>query len=359
MKTKRLLAFIPVFLILIAALTACNLPAGDVTPTAGNNATQAHETAVARVTEISLLTSSPAAGEPSATPTEAGTPTATPAAGTPSATPAPATARPTASPIPCDIAEAGNPIDVTIPDDTKIVAGAVFTKTWRLVNAGTCTWNSSYAVVYDSGAKLGIKDSVNLPGSVPPGGTVDISVPMIAPTTPGFYQSNWKLRNTSGVLFGIGGNAAFWVRIEVVSPTATPTATATATVIPPTFTPTPVVYTNGSVNLVIGNVVNLDNLFVVGGSGNDISYVTDVNDNHVLTPQGIAVFGVYGASQPTLNACKTASLGGAVMTVEANPVGTYICYRTDENRYGWMQIAAFNAGDGALTLNVLTWAGGQ
>ncbi len=37
----------------------------------------------------------------------------------------------------CDRVLPGNPIDVTIPDDSVIPAGAVFTKTWRLENGGT------------------------------------------------------------------------------------------------------------------------------------------------------------------------------------------------------------------------------
>jgi hypothetical protein len=360
MRKKPLLTLSP--LLLLALLAACNLPAGDATATPGLNATQSYQTAVARVTELFLQTASPAGSASPTTPAGTATPTDTPAAGTPSATPAPPTALPTSTPIPCDFATAGNPIDVTIPDDTQIVAGTTFTKTWRLVNSGTCTWNSNYAVVYSSGDKLGAPDSKNLPGTVPPNGTLDISVVMVAPAAPGTYQGNWKLRNASGLLFGLNGNDEFWVRIKVISPTpsATPTPTASPTATSaPTATPTPGIAAQGSVNLTVGAILNLDNLFLGGAAGNDLSYITDVSDNHILNPLNGAQFGVFGASQPSLNQCKNASLGGAGITVENNPVGTYICYRTDENRYGWMQIAAFNSGDGALTLSALTWAGGQ
>ncbi len=39
--------------------------------------------------------------------------------------------------------------DVTVPDGTRYDPGATFTKTWRLRNAGTCTWTTSYTMVFD------------------------------------------------------------------------------------------------------------------------------------------------------------------------------------------------------------------
>ena len=58
---------------------------------------------------------------------------------------------------------------------------------------------------------------VNLSGNVKPGDTVDVSVNLVAPKQKGHYHGNWKLRNASGVLFGIGAQAdtAFWVDINV------------------------------------------------------------------------------------------------------------------------------------------------
>jgi hypothetical protein len=51
--------------------------------------------------------------------------------------------------------------------------------------------------------------------SVAPGIEVDISVEFTAPTDPGSYTSNWKLRNDSGVVFGLPG--PFFVEIVVTS----------------------------------------------------------------------------------------------------------------------------------------------
>jgi hypothetical protein len=107
--------------------------------------------------------------------------------------------------------------DVTIPDKTKIEAGKSFEKTWRLKNSGTCTWSTSYAMVFASGNQMGGPASLALPKSVSPNGTVDLKVTLTAPNASGTYIGNWKLRNASGVLFGLGTKAdqPFWVQIVV------------------------------------------------------------------------------------------------------------------------------------------------
>jgi hypothetical protein len=55
-----------------------------------------------------------------------------------------------------------------------------------------------------------------------PGETVDVSVTMHAPGSPGSYRGDWKLRNASGVLFGLGPNTSghFYVIIKVITATA-------------------------------------------------------------------------------------------------------------------------------------------
>ncbi|MCL4531333.1 MAG: NBR1-Ig-like domain-containing protein [Chloroflexi bacterium] len=107
--------------------------------------------------------------------------------------------------------------DVTVPDNTVLQPGTTFTKTWRLKNIGTCTWTTSYSLVFDSGTQMGGPNSVNFPNSVAPGQTVDISVNLTAPSTAGNYIGYWKFRNASGVIFGIGTSASksWWVEINV------------------------------------------------------------------------------------------------------------------------------------------------
>ncbi|MDX1378680.1 MAG: NBR1-Ig-like domain-containing protein, partial [Anaerolineales bacterium] len=108
--------------------------------------------------------------------------------------------------------------DVTVPDGTKYAPGATFEKTWRLKNIGTCTWSTSYMMVFDTGAQMGAPASIKLPSEVKPGETVDVTVDMTAPSKAGHYIGYWKFKNASGVLFGIGYNAnrSWWVEINVV-----------------------------------------------------------------------------------------------------------------------------------------------
>jgi len=131
-------------------------------------------------------------------------------------TPIPATATPippTATPVPCN--QASFVGDVTIPDGTKLVAGTTFTKTWKIKNSGSCTWTDQYDVTFVKGDQLGTTTIVDLPKAVKPGETIEISVPMVVPSTPGTYKSHWQLVNTNGVRFGTGPDSkgTFWVEI--------------------------------------------------------------------------------------------------------------------------------------------------
>ena len=93
-------------------------------------------------------------------------------------------------------------IDVSIPDNTIVPPGQAFVKTWRLRNTGTCTWSTSYKLVRDSGETLGSLASVTLPRAVERDNTVDISVQLVAPTTPNTYTGYWQLADASSRRFG-------------------------------------------------------------------------------------------------------------------------------------------------------------
>jgi hypothetical protein len=107
--------------------------------------------------------------------------------------------------------------DVTYPDGSIVGRGSNFTKIWRIKNIGTCTWTTSYAIVYVSGEKFGASNAVALPASVGPGQTIDLPLNLTAPTSNGRYRGNWKLRNASGILFGVGtaGDSNFYVDVNV------------------------------------------------------------------------------------------------------------------------------------------------
>jgi hypothetical protein len=190
-------------------LSACNLPRPNaVTPTDSGN--WAGTAAAQTVQALSTLLAPSATIQPASA-------TQTPLVASPTVSPATVTAT---SDLPCDRADFVD--DVTIPDGTKLAPGESFVKTWRLRNSGSCTWTTSYRVVFESGIALGAPASINLPANVPPGATADISIQMKAPDTPKDYESNWKLQNASGTIFGTGstGTKPIWVRITVVAPTA-------------------------------------------------------------------------------------------------------------------------------------------
>ncbi|MGA2112224.1 MAG: NBR1-Ig-like domain-containing protein [Anaerolineales bacterium] len=115
--------------------------------------------------------------------------------------------------------------DLTVPDGTQMKAGQKFTKGWQLKNSGTCTWTNNYKVVFYSGDQMGADSSQALSGQVAPGGTVNISFKMTAPSTDGSYKGEWLLSDPSGITFGteLSGRVPFWVQILVGTvPTPTP-----------------------------------------------------------------------------------------------------------------------------------------
>jgi hypothetical protein len=121
--------------------------------------------------------------------------------------------------------------DVTIPDGTSMIAGTHFLKTFRIRNVGTCTWTTSYAMVFVAGNLMGAPSTViNLPSSVAPGQTMDFSINMVAPATIGHYRSYWRFRNASGTQFGLGsGMITFFADINVTGGSVSTTSTTTIT----------------------------------------------------------------------------------------------------------------------------------
>jgi hypothetical protein len=339
--------------LLCYSLAACNLPLkAPQTPTLG--VTEAYQTVEARLTQVIGLTPQ-TTSLPTPTSGKEASPTPSPATEVASATPVQSASSPTPTAT-CDRAAGGADIDVTIPDDTQMQPGQHFTKIWRLTNTGTCTWTTQYNLVWFSGEKLDAPIAIPLNGNVEPGQTVDLSVDMVAPQQAGAYQSYWKLRNPSNVLFGIGpsGVSSFWVRIVVVqSATTTVTVTPTGTA-SPTLTPTAGVKVSGAVTLQPGDVLDLDNA-VVNGGGEDLAYkASDVG--HTLDPLGTTGMAVFGNSQPAIADCQTITLSADPFSVENLAIGTYLCYRTNMALPGWAHLTGFVPITGTLNLEIYTWS---
>jgi hypothetical protein len=213
--------------LLAVAMLACSLPglSPSVTPT--TVATPIDEAVLAVIPSATHTASPTSITEPTSTPVP---PTATATATeTPTVTPT-ETATPTVTntPIPCNLAKMV--ADVTYPDNTEVTANSTFTKTWRLMNVGSCPWTSDYKLVFVSGESMGAAGETQLTsGTVEPNQTVDASIALKAPGSAGTYQGHFKLRAPDGTQFGIGANGAntFWVQIVVVEPTQAPTVAPT------------------------------------------------------------------------------------------------------------------------------------
>jgi hypothetical protein len=107
--------------------------------------------------------------------------------------------------------------DVTVLDDTRFSPGEAFTKTWRLLNSGTCTWTPNYALIFLDGDQMTGQSSQRFPSEVAPGEKIDLSIDLTAPASSGTYRGNWMLQNEDGNFYGLGmdGDKPFWVQIIV------------------------------------------------------------------------------------------------------------------------------------------------
>lgn len=97
-----------------------------------------------------------------------------------------------------------NYIGQAIPDGTILTPGEQFTQTWKIKNSSSCTWDSSYKIIFWDGDVLGGAYVYNFPQPAAPDQIVDIPLVLIAPTTNGTYQSYWMLKAPDGSTFGVG-----------------------------------------------------------------------------------------------------------------------------------------------------------
>ena len=138
-------------------------------------------------------------------------------------TPVPPTASPTLdpsvpTPTPSCRDEALFVEDVSYPDNTHLMAGEKFTKTWKIKNNGTCKW-TDYIVAFVSGDRMDAPDSVSVP-ETEAGSEVQVSVDLSAPSEDGAYTGNFELRDAHGNVIPLGIEKSFWVKIVVGDDTA-------------------------------------------------------------------------------------------------------------------------------------------
>ncbi len=255
--------------------------------------------------------------------------------------------------LPCNVAHPGRPIDVTVPDETRFFPGEIFSKTWRLVNAGSCPWTNAYTVTWFSGEDIGVTRAQPLLWTVLPATSIDITVEMVAPQQPGVYQSNWKLRSERGELFGIGpeGESPFWVRIVVDA-----RETETPTPAPPEATDTPLIYSGGFLSMLPDDGVDLDNVALNQAEEDDLRLEQDEEAFALLNPVNGAKLSFFGLTAPQQDDCMGAALSEQPLYLEQIQAGVFLCYRTTQGLPGRLYLSAIDPQTNQVDLDFLTWA---
>ncbi|MEI7848724.1 MAG: NBR1-Ig-like domain-containing protein [Chloroflexota bacterium] len=224
---KRIRNLLPFAVIAVLFLSACSTPKATPNPTEMIAAiyTAAAETITAKSAQFTATLKPTETLIPSVTPTVIATRTA----GAPSKTVAPQNT--------CD--NSMFVADVTIPDKTEMAPGTEFDKTWTVKNTGSCTWSTSYSLIFGSGDLMaGAKTA--LTQTVAPMQQVNVTVGLTAPLVAGTYTGRWRLVNAAGTVFGESLSVVIVATGDAVTETVTVTPTVPAPGVP-TQTATPTV----------------------------------------------------------------------------------------------------------------------
>jgi hypothetical protein len=207
-KIKIVLMILGVVVLLAACAPKASTPAVDVinTSIAQTVAVQFTKTAIARPSDTPMPTATPMATRLPVTPMP---PTAALGQGTAVAqgtvaaiTPAGQTAgTAAATKAPLGGTDRGDWV-ASDPADKTTLKRPSQDVTIRLMNTGTSTWNTEYAIEFVSGEQFGLADKIYCPISVPPQMMVDFVLPLTVPAA-GPFRSDWKIVNAAGVQIGI------------------------------------------------------------------------------------------------------------------------------------------------------------
>src|SRR5574339_442298 len=162
-------------------LSACGTSRAETEATIATSVAQTVEAQKPAITPTAAITSTPLILTPSTQPvavtgTAAARPTFPPSTGSDTA---------------CMKASL---MDETVPDGTILKPGQQFTKTWKIRNDSTCTWDTNYKIVFWDGEVMGGGYVYNFPQQALPGDTVTVPLVLTAPTADGSYKSSWKLQ---------------------------------------------------------------------------------------------------------------------------------------------------------------------
>jgi len=237
-------------------------------------------------------------------------------------------------------------------------AGDTFQVDWPIKNSGTCSWDSSYALVFANGDQMGVNSSIALSSSVDPGDSIVVSVQMTAPSQPDFYLSLWKLEDGDGQQFGMVSppDAPLRVKIEVVQSANNP-ANPAVIAVPEISVSLPGTLSNGFGETILTNqcfdLVEGDEVSCSDPDG-DIKYsYSSVMGSTLRSVNGTLNSNSY-ESAPSESNCESEAYYG--MPIFLNDGNKYLCIETEfdgDTVYGWIKPTSFDAG--GMTFNYLLW----
>src|SRR5688500_5853313 len=187
MSVPRIYKILTLFIAIILLASACGAPQLDES---------AMSTAVALTVEAQMFPEG-APVSPSPAPTNSPSPLA-------SLPPATATGAPVTQVAAGNCTASASLVGETYPDGTIVQPGTTFTKVWQIQNSGTCTWDSSWQLIFYSGDLMDGLTVYNFPQPAQPGETVDVPILLRAPAENGTYTGEWMLKSPWGQSFGVG-----------------------------------------------------------------------------------------------------------------------------------------------------------
>lgn len=108
--------------------------------------------------------------------------------------------------------------DVTIPDGTTVIPGAVMDKRWEVENSGSCNWDARYRLRLVAGSLLGASAPEQALFPARSGTHAVIRLMFQAPSEPGRYRSAWQAFDPQDLPFG----DPIFIEIDVITPTPGP-----------------------------------------------------------------------------------------------------------------------------------------
>lgn len=190
-RSYRILSLIAALVLMLACVPTLGPTAAPV-PTFDSNAplTAIVETAAAAATQTAI--NAPPTTTPSPLPTKTPFPTPTATATFLFLVPT-INIPPTQIPLGASSKELDCQVLSAEPKGLIAVSTKFFGK-WVVANIGKSTWDGNSADYrYAEGDKFHLQSIYDLPATVPPGATVEISVDMQAPSTPGTYTTKWRI----------------------------------------------------------------------------------------------------------------------------------------------------------------------